>query len=51
MGNPNTHRAPDVRKTIALRGTTRRLEVKLDTASELGIDYARRWLKTGRHEP
>lgn len=47
MGNPNTYRAPKPRKTIALQGTTRQLEVKLDAPSDLSIAYARRWLKNG----
>ena len=46
MGKPNSYRVPKARTTIALSGTTRRLEVKLDAASDLSINYARRWLRT-----
>lgn len=47
MGKPNSFRAPKPRTTVALKGTTKHVEIRLDAASALGIDYARRWLRTG----
>lgn len=47
MGKPNSYRVPKVRTTVALKGSTKHVEVRLDAASALAIDYARRWLRSG----
>jgi hypothetical protein len=39
--------APKPRSTVPLRGTTARIELKLDHASDLSLEWARRFIRRG----